>query len=207
MKQDVFLAVLISGALAFVIGFAGGAILTRPNRIIVDQQKYEYEKKVEQANNLIKLNRKLTVKNQELTAENNRLKSQFSALKDKRLQLAKQSERNHSNQKNKEVVITKKNPKTKIIDCPAIGERGYISAFHTLGISKQAQDELIQSGIAGDKIGYQNLLLSGRAFILPEKTHVLVIDRGWFIRKIRILEGPYKNQTGWIAYERIHKSK
>lgn len=97
---------------------------------------------------------------------------------------------------------------TKILNPPGIGKIGYLrTASMTLAIDKKTHDELLSAVLAQDKIGYDNLVTSGRAFIVPNKAKVLVIDRGLFIRKVRILEGEYTGRAGWISYEEIAKSK
>ena len=87
-----------------------------------------------------------------------------------------------------------------------IGETGYLRTEHlTLAIDKKAHDELLSAVLAKDKVGYDQLVLSGRAFIVPNKAKIRVIDRGLFIRKVRILDGPLQGFAGWTAFEDITK--
>jgi len=68
-------------------------------------------------------------------------------------------------------------------------------------VDEEAFEELIKASVAKDDIGIAELLLLGKVFFVPNNTKVLVIDRDFAKRQIRILEGDKFGRTGWVPYE------
>lgn len=64
---------------------------------------------------------------------------------------------------------------------------------------KAEQDALY----AGDKRGLVNLMLAGQLFTVPSTTNVLIIDQGYFKKKVRITSGELIGLSGWIPDEYI----
>jgi len=72
-----------------------------------------------------------------------------------------------------------------------------------VAITETAFDRLNQLLAAGDRVGANALVLSGRVLIVPGGTQVRVIDRGFFKTEIRIMEGTYAGRSGWVGSELI----
>lgn len=72
-----------------------------------------------------------------------------------------------------------------------------------LAIDEDAFDEMIGSSVAGDVRGISELVLAGRAFMVPQGTTVLVIDMHAFSRKVRVLDGDAAGMCGWLPYEMV----
>ena len=98
-------------------------------------------------------------------------------------------------------------PTTKYLK---IGEEGIInnnsdkndlSGVAVLGVSKEALNKFIDTQIADDKIGYLQMLGRGELFIVDNGISVKVIKTSMFLREVRILEGEYFGESGWIPYE------
>src|SRR5260221_10424168 len=90
---------------------------------------------------------------------------------------------------------------------PRSGETGiiYIPDHDdvAVAIDATAHDEWIKAAVAKDEIGIKNLILSERVLIMPARTKVLVLKPG-IATEIRILDGPYAERKGFIAFEFIH---
>jgi hypothetical protein len=109
-------------------------------------------------------------------------------------------------------------------DTPA-GEKNASSAKVDLGIGKDYPvvedvtvakseadfDELEEFVTAQDFEGWQLLrnekIASGSAFGIVKGTKVRVINISWFTAKIRVLEGAYANQVGYIDHQFIRGFK
>jgi len=87
----------------------------------------------------------------------------------------------------------------------SVGDEGrlYVEGLDLVGVAttKEALDELTKASVARDSIGYSNVYLEGRAFQVESNTKVLILDITFATRKIRILEGDYYGQSGWVPYE------
>jgi hypothetical protein len=95
-------------------------------------------------------------------------------------------------------------------DLKPIGAAGILIAGTNATIPVSAtlfdMDTLIKSAIANDDYGMRKLVKSGSVMVVPSGTSVLVIDdAGGFLfapsRKVRILEGKYKGESGWVPVE------
>ncbi|MEI6243330.1 MAG: hypothetical protein WCP39_08030 [Chlamydiota bacterium] len=92
-----------------------------------------------------------------------------------------------------------------------IGEQGYLDSSGTLvmvAATKEALDAWYKAEAQNDKTGQQNLMMSG-LILSPERgTKVLKLSGGGFATThIRILEGEFNGQTGYVAFERVKKDK
>jgi len=74
-----------------------------------------------------------------------------------------------------------------------------------LGVTEQDQEVLGKSLMAKDTMGISNLLSNQKVFLVKEGTKVLVIDRAYGIRNVRIMEGVNTGKTGWLPYEWLSK--
>lgn len=70
-----------------------------------------------------------------------------------------------------------------------------------LGVDDDAFDALSEARVANDPAGRREVLLSGRGFTVPEGTRVRVIDNGFVKKRVRILEGQYAGEAGWVPFE------
>lgn len=70
-----------------------------------------------------------------------------------------------------------------------------------MAVSEQALEELIKAFVAKDKYGQAELMIQGKWFPVENNTKVLVIDRSFARRKVRILEGKHKGRAGWVPME------
>lgn len=68
-----------------------------------------------------------------------------------------------------------------------------------LAVDETAYDEMLKASIAGDSVGLRQMVLSGRVELVPNNTRILVIDRGLYRRKVRIMEGAAAGIAGWVA--------
>ena len=72
-----------------------------------------------------------------------------------------------------------------------------------LALSEAAFDELNRAAGRKDVKAFGAVFLRGDAVEVANGTRVQVID-GWLAsRKVRILDGPHKGKTGWVAYEQV----
>lgn len=72
-----------------------------------------------------------------------------------------------------------------------------------LAVDKAAHEQLGKAFLAKDWAGVQELIVTGKVFSVPQGIKVLVIDRDYGIRKVRIQEGKFINQTGWVVQEAL----
>lgn len=88
---------------------------------------------------------------------------------------------------------------------PSVGSKAVIRAPNLdivyLAIDKESFDMWTKACVAKDYIGMMQLEASGRVFSVPNNTKVLIIDRNFAIRKVRILEGDAFGKAGWLPYE------
>lgn len=86
-----------------------------------------------------------------------------------------------------------------------IGEKGVLRTDGPGGIlvaiDDPTWDAMNQALAAQDKVGLLRLSDAGKIFVAPQGTPALVIDIGTFSRKVRILDGPHRDEAGWVAVE------
>ena len=92
----------------------------------------------------------------------------------------------------------------------SVGDEGrlYIEGLDFVGVAttKEAMDELTKSAVAKDSIGYAKVYSEGRAFQVESNTKILIIGMKVGSRQVRILEGDYYGQSGWVPYEWVVKA-
>lgn len=89
-------------------------------------------------------------------------------------------------------------------DFVGIGENGILdngSEDVLLGVSKEDNDQIVHNYVINDLDAVAQMVLDGKAFFVPTQTKVLVIERDFGVRQVRILEGDFSGQSGWIPYE------
>jgi len=88
----------------------------------------------------------------------------------------------------------------------SIGEKGILqsgASITPVAVTKEAFDQWSKARVAKDEYGMVALLSSGLVFTPSSRTQVLVIDKDTYITKVRILQGEYTGQSGWVAYEYV----
>lgn len=90
-----------------------------------------------------------------------------------------------------------------------VGEEGFLQtdgADKTFVLrSEELLDAFVQASVSNDTYGMSEILLAGGGFLVPNGTKALVIDRGTGRRKVRVLEGDFTGESGWIPMEFIQK--
>jgi hypothetical protein len=67
-----------------------------------------------------------------------------------------------------------------------------------LAVSKQSLTEMMNSG--SDR-AIAVMVLNGSAFLVAQNTSVSIVDRGFQVRKVLVLEGPMMGRTGWTLQD------
>ncbi len=92
-----------------------------------------------------------------------------------------------------------------------VGEVGYLKSENGsdifVGVTRSGYEEMVQSLVAKDKEGLLQLALSGQMIFVESGTQVRVIGTVVGAREIRILEGKYYGDSGWVAEEDMRKEK
>lgn len=70
-----------------------------------------------------------------------------------------------------------------------------------LGDTSKDYDELSKAIEARDDIGFRDLIVAGKAFLVDAGTEVKMLDYDWGKVRVRILEGDHKDEAGWTADE------
>jgi len=102
------------------------------------------------------------------------------------------------------------NTVTSVLD---VGEEGILnnnsdkndtSGIVILATDEKAFDDFSQALIANDKYRFNEMINNGRLFTVPNGTAVKVTDIKFPGRtNVRVLEGKYVGESGWIAFEFI----
>ena len=106
---------------------------------------------------------------------------------------------------NEVIETNKEESKTRIL---GTGDQGILfmdGGTIPVAVTKEAMDQMTRSFTVKDEIGFNNLFLSGQAFWAKSGTKVLVIDSTFTTSKVRILEGDYYGQSGWVPYEWVRQ--
>lgn len=90
----------------------------------------------------------------------------------------------------------------------SVGEEGRLYSGAELvpvAVSREAFDAWTKARVANDTHGQGALLVAGLILTPQKGTKVLVIDSAFLIRKVRILEGEFEGQAGWVSSDYIRK--
>lgn len=74
-----------------------------------------------------------------------------------------------------------------------------------VGVTDKALSDAIKSIVNKDEYRFQELVSQGLLFEVPSGTKAKIIDRKLTMNKVRILEGVYKGQAGWVVVEATKK--
>jgi hypothetical protein len=69
------------------------------------------------------------------------------------------------------------------------------------GATEAALDRLIDLYRAGDMQGWGGMILSGRAMMIEDGTHALLIDPGLAVHEVRLLDGRYAGRSAFMSAE------
>jgi len=67
--------------------------------------------------------------------------------------------------------------------------------------TKEAFDAYIKAATNNDTLGMAQLIYADEGFLVPDGTKVLVIDSGLGSHEVRILDGKFIAQSGWVPME------
>ena len=76
-----------------------------------------------------------------------------------------------------------------------------LSETTTVAMNADIWQIMSHAQFVGDKIGLESLENNGQIFRLPANTRVRIVGLGLKSAKIRVLNGVWTGQEGWIAYE------
>ncbi len=75
------------------------------------------------------------------------------------------------------------------------------SGIVVLALNKEALDRLTNASAAGDQYGYEEVIDTGNAIILPNCTSVRGVDLTVSATQVRVLEGDHEGVAGWVPFE------
>ena len=84
-----------------------------------------------------------------------------------------------------------------------IGET-VILPYTFLGTTKQNHNQLIDYSVAKYSEGIEDMLMAGQAFIVAENTKATVIGSSFLTLQVKILDGKYEGEIGWISAETVN---
>jgi hypothetical protein len=73
------------------------------------------------------------------------------------------------------------------------------------GITEQDFKDIVDAIVNKDDVGFNQIFTSGRGFIVDSGTKALVLEKHLTAAKVRIMEGPYSGQIGWVTIEAVSK--
>lgn len=214
-KQNLIVVTIVAGALALVIGFAAGALLTMPDRqktqTAVNDARTELKAKTTAIAQLratiTELNRLRAANDKTIT----RLQAKIAGLNEPKVV---------STTKSINPGKTKVNPKSSS-DSPDVGEQGYLQGEHLFGpqnpkcvpmaMTREILDSYVDALISNDAAGAANLFSAGGMFPVADGTRILRLYPGgstWsnlYKRKVRILNGEHAGKIAWVGSDWVKK--
>lgn len=70
-----------------------------------------------------------------------------------------------------------------------------------VGIDEETESAITNASLAKDEYGINELITTGKAFVVPNCTKVKIIDTKVATLQVRILEGTQVNKSGWVPFE------
>ncbi len=68
-----------------------------------------------------------------------------------------------------------------------------------VAVSREAFDRLVTLAVADDTTGISHMMLAGQVWTAPNGTRCKVIDPGFTVYEVRILEGDYAGRACFVA--------
>lgn len=225
-KQNLIVVAIVAGALAGVIGFVAGTLLTMPDRqktqSLVNDVQAELKAKIAELNRLkatndqrrAQLRAKITELNQ-LGAANvqtiTQLRAKIAELNELRITKAKKTIKINQ--------ITTSHKSSS--DSPDVGEQGHLQGEHVFGpqnpkcvpvaMTREILDRYVDALISNDVTGVANLYLAGEMFPVADGTRILrlspegSIRSNLYKRKVRILNGEHTGKIAWVESGWVRK--
>jgi hypothetical protein len=69
------------------------------------------------------------------------------------------------------------------------------------GASEAANDRLVTLSVAHENLGISQMVLAGQAYLIPQGTRVLPLQRGFLASEVRVQEGPSRGAAVWLPSE------
>lgn len=93
------------------------------------------------------------------------------------------------------------------IDTVKVGENGHLSISGDgpvlVAINKEYYDEMFRLITVNDTLGLAKMTLDGKILLVDNGTAVKVIDSSFASRVVRINEGKYIGESGWVPKEMV----
>jgi len=89
-----------------------------------------------------------------------------------------------------------------------VGDTGTIkssSGSLLVALTRSDAKEVISLSVAKDTLGVSKMVLDGRVMLVDSGTKIRVIDTDLFYTNVRILEGKYYGESGWLPNEFVSK--
>lgn len=80
-------------------------------------------------------------------------------------------------------------------------EQGPQPDLFLIGDSKEALAEYTKALVSGDQYGKTAMISDGRIFPVKSGTRVLVLEHGFTVKGVRILDGKHAGRMAWIEAE------
>ena len=225
-KQGIIVVAIVAGALALVIGFVAGALLTMPDRqktqAVIKDVQAELKAKTAELNRLkvtkdqtiVQLRAKSTELNQRRAANDKtitQLRAKITELKELRIPKATKAI------KTDQITTSHKSSS----DSPDVGEQGYLQGEYIFGpqnskcvpmsTTREILDRYVDALISNDVTGVANLYLTGEIFPVSDGTRILRLSAEgsmWsnlYKRKVRILSGEHTGKIAWVGSDWVKK--
>ncbi|MFA6608455.1 MAG: hypothetical protein WCT07_00905 [Candidatus Paceibacterota bacterium] len=94
-----------------------------------------------------------------------------------------------------------------VVESVKIGENAHLTISGNnpvlVAINKSYYDEMMKLVAANDTTGLAQMSLDGKILLVDKSTAVKVIDASYFSSEVRINEGKYIGQAGWVPNEMV----
>lgn len=91
-----------------------------------------------------------------------------------------------------------------------VGDLGYIKINNgslLVSPNKSDAEEVIKLSVAKDNLGVAKMVVDGRTMLVDSETQIRVIDTDWLYTNVRIMEGKYYGESGWLPNEFVFRNK
>lgn len=92
----------------------------------------------------------------------------------------------------------------------SIGDIGYLqssSGSLLVAFNKRDQEEIIRLATIQDSLGISKMILDGWVMLIDSGIQVRVIDKDLSYMKVRIMEGKFYGEAGWVPGDSVFKNK
>lgn len=88
---------------------------------------------------------------------------------------------------------------------PSIGTETTLRSDAFLSVDRAAYSQWMMAAVSNDRPTMQQMIDQQRAFQVPARARVLVLDLEWGIEAhVKVLEGPQAGRDGWVAFQRLN---